>query len=66
MGVILALQCSSAVHLGVDHLNVVRRVSRLLHGRVGRRPFELTLIEHMVIQRRGKSVRIFKVKGSRG
>ena len=26
-GVILALQCSSAVHLGVDNLNVVRHVS---------------------------------------
>ena len=28
-GVILALQCSSAVHLGVDNLNVVRHVSRI-------------------------------------
>ena len=41
-GVILALQCSSAVHLGVDNLNVVRHVSRILEGRVACRPFELT------------------------
>ena len=33
-GVILALRCSSAVHLGVDNLNVVRHVSRILEGRV--------------------------------
>ena len=38
-GVILALQCSSAVHLGVDNLNVVRHVSRVLEGRVSCRPF---------------------------
>ena len=29
-GVILALQFSDAVHLGVDNLNVVRHVGRLL------------------------------------
>ena len=69
-GVILALQCSCAVHLGVDNLNVVRHVSRILDGRVGRRPFELTvdgdlltIIEHVVIQRDVESVRISKVKG---
>ena len=33
-GVILALQCSSAVHLGVDNLNVVRHVSRILDCRI--------------------------------
>ena len=33
-GVILALQCSSTVHLGVDNLNVVRHVSRILDGHV--------------------------------
>ena len=42
-GVILALQCSSAVHLGVDNLNVVRHVSRILDGQVRRKPFELTI-----------------------
>ena len=54
-GVILALQCSSAVHLGVDNLNVVRHVSRILEGRVPCRPFEhtfdgdlLTIIERMI------------------
>ena len=62
-GVILALQCSSAVHLGVDNLNVVRHVSRILDGRVACRPFELTfdgdlltIIERMVHQRGVQSV----------
>ena len=32
MGVILALQSSGAVHLGVDNLGVVRHVGRLLDG----------------------------------
>ena len=31
-GVILALQSSGAVHLGVDNLSVVRHVGRLLDG----------------------------------
>ena len=43
-GVILALQCSSAVHLGVDNLNVVRHVSRILDGRVACRSFERTFL----------------------
>ena len=34
-GVILALQSSGAVHLGVDNLGVVRHVGRLLDGRPG-------------------------------
>ena len=34
-GVILALQSSGAVHLGVDNLNVVRHVGCLLNGRPG-------------------------------
>ena len=33
MGVILALQSSDAVHVGVDNLNEVRHVGRLLDGR---------------------------------
>ena len=52
MGVILALQSSGAVHLGVDNLGVavhlgvdnlgvVRHVGRLLDGRRGPTPFEL-------------------------
>ena len=39
--VILALQSSGAVHLGVDNLGVVRHVGRLLDGRRGSVPFEL-------------------------
>ena len=38
-GVILALQSSSAVHLGVDNLGVVRHVGRLLDGHNGSTPF---------------------------
>ena len=40
-GVLLALQSSSAVHLGVDNLGVVRHVGRLLDGHHGSVPFEL-------------------------
>ena len=56
--VILALQCSSAVHLGVDNLKVVRHVSRILDGQAGRKPFGLTIdgdlltvIERIILQR---------------
>ena len=59
-GVILALQSSSAVHLGVDNLGVVRHVGRLLDGRPGSTPFELVkdgdlllLIESMLQTRFG-------------
>ena len=68
--VILALQSSSAVHLGVDNLNVVRHVSGILAGRSGRKPFELctdgdflTLIQVIVRQRGSETLRISKVKG---
>ena len=54
-GVILALQTSRAVHLGVDNLGVVRHVDRLLRGCCGPKPFELVndgdlllLLEHML------------------
>ena len=40
-GVILALQSSGAVHLGVDNLSVVRHVGRLLDSRCGSVHFEL-------------------------
>ena len=53
--VILALQSSGAVHLGVDNLGVVRHVGRLLDGHHGSVPFELVkdgdllfLIQRMV------------------
>ena len=39
--VILALQSSCAVHLGVDNLNVVRHVGCLLDGHPGPIPFQL-------------------------
>ena len=69
-GVILAVQSSSAVHLGVDNLNVVRHVSRLLEGRISGKPFELTfdgdlliIIERMIQLRGAQSLKITKVKG---
>ena len=69
-GVILALHCSSAVHLDVDNLNVVRHVSRFLEGRVSDEPLELTfdgdllaVIERMVHQRGVQYVKISRVKG---
>ena len=67
-GVILALQCSSAVHLGVDNPNVVRHVSRFLEGRVSGKPLELTfdgdlliIIERMIQLRGAQNLKITKV-----
>ena len=40
-GVILALQSSDAVRVGVDNLGVVLHVGRLLDGHCGSVPFEL-------------------------
>ena len=40
-GVIFALQATTPIHLGVDNLNVVRYVSRVLSGTSCGRPFEL-------------------------
>ena len=69
-GVILALQASCGVHLGVDNLNVVRHVGRLLDGGSGARPFEivkdgdLLFLIHRMLRLRGfDTVRISKVKG---
>ena len=69
-GVILALQSSGAVHLGVDNLGVVRHVGRLLDGGQGSVPFELVgdgdlllLIDRMLHLRGRDTVRISKVKG---
>ena len=69
-GVILALQSSGAVHLGVDNLGVVRHVGRLLDGCHGTVPFELVndgdlllLIERMLHLGSLDTVRISKVKG---
>ena len=69
-GVILALQASCGVHLGVDNLNVVRHVGRLLDNNLGARPFEilkdgdlLCLIHRMLLLRGFDTVKISKVKG---
>ena len=69
-GVILALQSSRAVHLGVDNLGVVRHVGRLLDGCRGPEPFELVndgdlllLIERILHLKGLDTVRISKVKG---
>ena len=64
-GVILALQSSGALHLGVDNLGVVRHV-----GQTSSVPFELLndgdlllLIDRMIRRRGPDTVRISKVKG---
>ena len=69
-GVILALQTSRAVHLGVDNLGVVRHVGRLLDGNVDSIPAELVkdgdlllLIGRMLRLGELDTVRITKVKG---
>ena len=69
-GVILALQSSGAVHLGVDNLSVVRHVRRLIDGRHGPTPFELVkdgdlllLIKRMLQLRGLVTARVTKVKG---
>ena len=69
-GVILALQTSRAVHLGVDNLGVVRHVGRLLCGCRRSKPFELVddgdllLLIDCILQRRGlDTVCVSKVKG---
>ena len=69
-GVILALQTSCAVHLGVDNLGVVRHVGRLLDGHHAPIPYELVadgdlllLIEKILHLRRLDTVQITKVKG---
>ena len=68
-GVILALQSSGAVHLGVDNLNVVRHVGCLLDGRPGSVPVELLkdgdlllFIDRMLRLHGPDTVRIAKVK----
>ena len=40
-GIILALQASDSVHLGVDNLGVVRHVGRMLDDKLPSRSFEL-------------------------
>ena len=69
-GVVLALQATNAVHLGVDDLNVVRHVGRLLDGLSTVCPFELVddgdliiLIRKLLSIRGEGTVCISKVKG---
>ena len=68
--VILALQSSGAVHLGVDNLGVVRHVGRLLDGCHGPDPFELVkdgdlllLLQRMLHLGGLDKVRLSKVNG---
>ena len=69
-GVVLALQATNAVHLGVDNLTVVRHVGRLLNGLSNVRPLELAddgdliiLIRKLLSIRGEGTVCISKVKG---
>ena len=69
-GVILALQSSDAVHVGVDNLGVVRHVGRLLDDCCSTLPLEfvtdghlLVLIRRMLDLRGRDTVRVTKVKG---
>ena len=69
-GVILPLQAMSLVHVGVDNLNVVRHVSRILSGVSRGCPLELcmdgarlTIIADFVRKRGKDSVQVAKVKG---
>ena len=68
--VILALQASDGIHLGVDNLGVVRHVGRILDDKLPSSHVELLLdgdllflIERMLRIRGLDSVRISKVKG---
>ena len=69
-GIVLALQTSRAVHLGVDNLDVVRHVGRLLDDRRSPCPAELMndgdlilLIDEMFGLRGRDTVRVTMVKG---
>ena len=69
-GVILALQASCGVHLGVDNLNVVRHVGRMLDDNLGTQPFQvipdgdlLCLVHHMLLLQGLDTVKVTKVKG---
>ena len=69
LGVIIALQATDAVHLGVDNLDVVRHVGRLLVVYVGSRLAELAndgdliLLNGRTLEMRGRdTVRVSEVK----
>ena len=68
-GVILALQSTDAVHVGVDNLGVVRHVGRLLDDCSFSAPLELVtdgdlllLLRRMIDLRGSNTVRVNKVK----
>ena len=68
--VVLVLQAAAPLHLGVDNLNVVRHVGRLLDGVRNPCPAELSkdgdlilLIDRILEQRGRDTVRVTKVKG---
>ena len=70
MGVILALQSVDAVHIGVDHLGVVRHVGRWLDDCSFSTPLELVtdgdfliLLRRMIDLRGRNTVRVIEVKG---
>ena len=62
MGVILALQAYSGIHIGIDNLNVLRGVAALLSQRVTRTPL-LATIHSMHCLRGTDTVNVSKVKG---
>ena len=57
MWVILALQSSGAMHLGVDNLGVVRHVGRLLNGHRGSVPLDIVTDDDLL-----ETVRVSQVK----
>ena len=70
MGVILALQAYSGIHIGIDNLNVLRGVAALLSHRVPRSPLplvkdgDLLATIHSMLSLRGfDTVQVSKVKG---
>ena len=71
MGVILALQAYSGIHIGIDNLNVLRGVAALLSQEVTRTPLPLVkdgdllaTIRSMLCLRGMDTVKVSKVEGS--
>ena len=72
-GVLVALQGCIRVHVGVDNLNVVNHVSRILAGRCTSKPFSLVTdgdlllsVQQLVCWRGIANAAVSKVKGSCG
>ena len=70
MGVILAVQAYSGIHIGIDNMNVLRGVAGLLSHRVPRSPLPLMkdgdlliTIRSMLSLRGFDTVKVSKVKG---